>query len=320
MGNNFIRFDKYIENVDAFRLYDFKAKTSNVVNHIRYMLNRTRSMFKWSGLPDSIPERFLELYLQVNGNACFYRHNGTLYIFTGGMGGDPDVYYFPTIYTIANPALNLSVNARIGVDCVVMPNDTMYAGLIPLFNRHATAMCETELSLDIASVNSRIIALIDATTDTTEKSARQYLDDIRAGKPGVISSNEFLQGIRTQPYASTGNRTITDLIELEQYHKASWYNDIGLNANYNMKRESINSGESQLNNDALYPLIDDMLQCRQTYSDRVNDMFGTNISVTLNSSWRDNVEETRSEIEQIQTDPETEIKGGDDNADPGQTE
>ena len=55
-----------------------------------------------------------------------------------------------------------------------------------------------------------------------------------------------------------------------------------------MKRESINSGESQLNNDALYPLIDDMLNSRKQAVDKVNKMFNTDISVELSSSWKDN--------------------------------
>ena len=58
-----------------------------------------------------------------------------------------------------------------------------------------------------------------------------------------------------------------------------------------MKRESINSGESQLNNDMLLPLIDDMLKQRQEGAEKVNDMFGTSITVELASSWEDNQEE-----------------------------
>lgn len=77
--------------------------------------------------------------------------------------------------------------------------------------------------------------------------------------------------------------------------KASWFNELGLNANYNMKRESINSNESQLNDDMLLPLIDDMLQCRQSFCDKINNMFGTNITVSFGSSWKDNMEELELE-------------------------
>jgi hypothetical protein len=61
-----------------------------------------------------------------------------------------------------------------------------------------------------------------------------------------------------------------------------------------MKRESINSNESQLNDDMLHPLIDDMLAMRREALEKVNEMFGTNISVEFNSAWADN--ETENEL------------------------
>ena len=301
------KYNKYLSDIlPGFRPFDFADKSKVRSQYIRYMLNRTQSMFKWEGLPDTIPARILELYLQCNGNACFYEHEGNLYVFIGGRGGVPDVYYMPTIYTIANPALHLTVNANIDINCVVMPNDSMYMGLMPMFELYATQMTETALSIDIATVNSRIVDLISATDDRTRESALKYLEDMRDGKLGVIASNEFLSGITATPYGSTGHGTITDLIELMQYQKASWFNDLGLNANYNMKRESINSGESQLNNDALLPLVDDMLDCRQKFAEKVNNMFGTNINVSMNSSWEDNLIETEAEQEILLTEAEGE--------------
>lgn len=106
-----------------------------------------------------------------------------------------------------------------------------------------------------------------------------------------------MEGIKSQPYGTTGsNAILTSLIEQEQYLKASWYNDLGLNANYNMKRESINSQEGQLNDDMLMPLIDTMLYCRQKALEKVNVMFDTNITVKKASSWEDN----QIEIDNVQ--------------------
>lgn len=298
--------DQFLESIlPGFRDYDFADKPKVRKQYIRYMLNRTQSMFRWSGLPDTIPARILELYLQCHGFACFYKWNGDLYVFYGGRGGEPDIYYMPTIFTIGNPCIPKGVTAQIDVDCVVMPNDSMYMGLMPMFERYATAMCETELSINIATINSRIFDLISATDDRTRESALKYLEDVRAGKLSVIATNEFLSGITAQPYGTTGHGTITDLIELMQYEKASWFNELGLNANYNMKRESLNSSESQLNNDALLPLIDDMLKNRQIFAEKVNDMFGTEISVELASSWEDNI----IELENEQAIQETEVEG-----------
>ena len=292
-------FNNYISTLlDNNELYDFsnKKKCSNA--HILYMLNRTQSMFTWEGLPETIPQRILELYLQTNGNVCFYKYRGELYVFTGGFGGKPDVYYMPTVYTISNPALNISKSLEIGKECVIIPNDCMYIGLLPLFRRYATMLSENELSLKIADINTRIISLISAPDDRTYKSGEKYLSDIEEGKQGIISENGFLDGIKVQPYANTSNsNALTNLIEVEQYLKASWFNEIGLNANYNMKRESINAGETQLNNDALLPLVDNMLNSREKGIEEVNAMFGTNISVKLSSSWEDNIQEIDFEHE-----------------------
>lgn len=282
-------YNKFISELVGGCKYDFADKRECINTHIRYMLNRTQSMFKWNGLPDSIPQRNLELILQCNGCAGFYRYNGNLYAFSGGLGGEPNPYYMPTIYTIANPALKLTVNAEIDKDCVIVPNDSMYMGLLPLFSRHATSLVENELSIMVALINSRIPALISSDNDGATKSAEKYIQDIRDGKLGIIASQPFFDGIKSQPYGATSNTNIiTNLIESEQYIKASWYNDLGLNANYNMKRESINSGESQLNDDALLPLVDDMLQCRKNAVEKINSMFDTSISVSLASAWEDN--------------------------------
>lgn len=295
------RYNKFIGNLmPGGKPFDFKDKSDNIFRHNMYMLNRTQSMFTWSGLPDSIPQRMVELYLQINGNVGFAEYNGTLYAFRGGLGGQPDEYYMPTIFTVANPYLHFDKNLKIGEEVAIIPNDSLYLGLMPMFEKYATLLAENELSIRIATINSRIIDLIDAPDDRTKTSAEKFLKDIEDGKLGVIAGNAFLDGIKAQPYGSgTRTGTITNLIELEQYLKAGWYNELGLNANYNMKRESLNSEESQLNNDALLPLIDDMLRCRQDGAKRVNDLFGTEISVEFNSAWEDNIKEIELEQEKL---------------------
>ena len=123
-------------------------------------------------------------------------------------------------------------------------------------------------------------------------------------------------GIETQPYGNTGStNAIQNLIELQQYLKASQYNDLGLNANYNMKRESLNSTESQLNDDALMPFIDDMIANREEGLDQFNKMFGTNIKVKKSSSWEDNQQENDLS-HGGEADPESEGKDQEDPEDP----
>lgn len=311
----FRRFNKYMESIlPDTPLYDFRAKEQSVDAYISYNLLRTQSMFKWRGLPDTIPSTELEKMIQCYGVVAIYEHEGNLYAFRGNPGGVLDEYYRPTKMIITNPYFNLSVDAKIGDNCEIIRNDLFTMGLLPLMQRYATVDVETDLSIYIATINSRIVDLISAPDDRTKTSADKFLKDVEEGKLGSISSNAFLNGIQSQPY---GGKTISDyiskLIELKQYNKASLFNEIGLNANYNMKRESINADESQLNNDALLPLIDHLLDIRQTDIKRVNDHFGCNISVDLASSWKDNQIEIDAEQEQLSRQPENEVNKNEGN-------
>lgn len=295
---------KYLEYIHSQNLYDFKDKKENIFNHTLYMLIRTGSMFKWSGLPGTIPECFLELYLQVNGFACVAKDPETdeLYAFFGGLGGEPDAYYQPTECIVANPYLNLSKSYKIGEDCIIVKNDPFYRGLIPLFNKYASQLAENELSLNMASINTRIQQAIAAGDDRSKESAELFLKKLVEGDIAVLADNAFLDNdsLKTLPFSNTGSSgVIGDLIEYEQYLKASWFNELGLNANYNMKREALNSAESSINDDILFPLVDEMLKLRKDGAARINEMFGTDISVELASSWEDNKEEEEATISDI---------------------
>lgn len=300
------------------KLVDFADKEGSARQYVAYMLNRTQSMFKYTGLPDSLPQRNLELMFQTNGWIAIPipdkvpKLKGKLYAFSEGasLGGVRDVYYMPTICNIESPALNWSASLKIGEECIVIPNDSLYIGLLPMFSRYASMLAENDVTIRLADINARIIDLLSAPDDRTRKSALQYLKDVEDGKLGVIADNAFLEGIKSQPYASSGStNNITQLIELQQYLKAGWFNDVGLNANYNMKRESINSDEAQLNDDALLPLALDMLRMRKTGFDIVNRLCGYNIGVELNSSWKvrqEEQEQTLTEDNSTHVETETE--------------
>lgn len=260
-------------------------------SYIRYYLARCQSMFKYNGLPDTIPQKWLEHYLMTNGSCVFIKNGDDLIVTTGGMGGLPDVYYIPTEYIVANPYVEQSARKtyKIGEDCVLIRNDTYSQGLIPLLTRYCSQLTENDLTMQTADILSRAMLTITATDTQTKESVEKWLLDLRKGKLSAIGELPAMVGnqdrtVNITPFREVSN-TITNLIEYHQYLKASLYNELGLNANYNMKRESINSNESQLNDDMLHPLIDDMLARRREALEEVNAMFETNITVEFNSAW-----------------------------------
>ena len=306
---------------------------------INYWLNRLQSMFKYENLPDTIPAKWLENYLMCNGNCIIAKDNeGRLIAYVGNNGTKRNVYYIPCGYIVANPyfdkglistnddtSAGFSKEFTIGVDCQIIYNDVYSEGVLPLLHRYCRRMIENEISMDITDIITRAMLLISASDDKTKKSADLFLKRLRDGQLSIIESQAFIDGLNIQGFERMA-QSLTNLIEYHQYLKAGLFNELGLNSNYNMKRESINSNESQLNDDMLHPLIDTMLREREEGIKRVNEMFGTDIKVSFNSSWLENEMEEDAihqimQSEKLQAEEavilpliEKEIAGNDDNS------
>ena len=307
--NNYNNFINKILSTDT--AYSFKDKSHNITLHVKSMLNKCVDMFTYENLPDTIPQRNLNLMLICGGCVAFTEINGKYYVFNGGLGGEPDVYYMPTIFTVANPALNFSKNLKIDDECVIIPSDSLYMGLLPIIEKYANLLTETELSLYLNIVNTRIIQIICAGDDSTKQSAELFLKQLQQGDLGVVADNTFLDGLRTQPYSGNINH-IKDIIECLQYSKARFLNEIGINANFNMKREALNSAESGLNEHALKLLVDDMLKCREVAIEKINNKYNLNIIVRLNPIWDSEVRNNENNDELMEDNTVEEMNNNED--------
>lgn len=280
---------------------DILDKKSAIFHYIQYMFDRTNTMFRYKGLPDTIPEPMLEYMLQIYGSVAVLEDGGDLYVFRGRFGGPPDPYYRPTFAVIANPGLNLSGNYRIVnhlppapgsraewssmKPCVRFLNDSQIQGLLPLFARYATQMAENDVSIRSAQINLRQTTVIAADNGPTVESAIQYTKSIEEGRLSVIAKQAFLDGVTVTNTSSGNSNIVTQLLELQQYLKASWYNEIGLNPNFNMKSQYVSSEEINANADIMLPLVDNMFEQRKMALEAINKEFGTNITVEKDSAW-----------------------------------
>lgn len=292
----------------SFQCY-IKDKDTAVLSFVENTLAKTQSMFKYEGLPESIPQDEIEKLLQTTGNCFVTKVDGVLYALSGGLGGEPDVYNRPTLYTVANPALKLNKTYKVETDGVLIKNDTNGNSLLPIIGKYAVLHTDGLISLNTASVLTRITMLISASDDKTKQSADLFLQKILDGEFSIIGENAFFKGVNMQTAPTTNSVYITQLIEMIQYYKASLYNELGLNANYNMKRERLNLGEVSMNVDALLPYVDNMLNERQKAVTKINEKYDTDISVSLNSSW--NLEHENFETLVENTDPDPDKSGTD---------
>lgn len=293
-GDNMSR-KKPIEFIDAQKYVT--DKDINITSFIEYQIDKLQQMFEYKNLPDTIPQEELERYLLKSGHCFITRVDGDLYALKGGFSGIQDAYERPRFYTVTNVALNLSETYEIGIDGVLFKNDYNLMGVLPLLKKYGSLLCEADISMNTATILSRISMLISAPDDKTKSSADLFLSKIINGEFTIIGENGFFDGVKLQ-VANIGNsQYITQYIELMQYYKACYFNELGLNANYNMKRERLTDDEVSLNVDAIYPFVDNMFRERTKAVEAINEMFGTDIEVTFNSIWKANSEELEQTIE-----------------------
>ena len=248
-------------------------------------LNKSLTMFEWSNLPETIPAVELEKMLQINGYAVIAKYQGNLYAFQSGFSGQ-DPYNQPTKALVNNPALKNNTTYTIGEDCIVIKNDDMKQGLNGIYEYYGQRLIENQITMLMTDYNLRMPFTISSSDDQTTQSAKMYLKKIIEGSLGVIGEQKLFKALSVTPTNSKQTATFSDLYGYQQFIIAQLNNTIGLATNNNMKRERLTTNEIEVNKNASYPLVDNMLKNRQQAVEAINEMFDVNISVEYSSIWR----------------------------------
>lgn len=248
------------------------------------MLNKSLTMFEWKNLPDTLPAVEIEKQLQTNGYSIIAKVQGNIYAFQGGFSGQ-DPYNQPTKAIVNNPSLNYNGTFTINDDCVIIKNDDMQQGLIHIYNKYGTLLIENQITMLMTDYNYRIPFTISSKDDSTTQSAREYLQKVIDGSLGVIGEAKLFDALKVTPTNNKGVNSFADLYGYQQFIEAQLNNTIGLATNNNMKRERLTTNEIEVNKNASYPLIDNMLRNRKQAVEKINKMFDLDINVEFSSIW-----------------------------------
>ena len=278
------------------------------------LLNTAYSVFAWEGLPDSIDEQFLTGELIEHGAVGIVNTPNGLYAVRGDVGGEMNAYYKPTRWIYANPVLG-SGNPEIGRECAViyltsedMNPFTMSGGLSQLIDSTALLLADNIISLNVAQKNTRIMLLAAADNEATANSAENTIKAMYAGQPYKVLTKRLADSFEVNPLANIKTaENMRQLVETQQYILAHFLQELGINANFNLKRERLSQSEVELNTDCLDTLIDDMEKTINGGIDVCNALYGTNIKFRMKRYGEENTQDTENEQE---TDTESEQETG----------
>lgn len=253
--------------------------------YFKWLLSKTCSCFYFKNLPDTLDEFYIKSTLLCEGDICISEWNGGLYAVSGFAGGEPDEYYKPTIYTMAQPRLG-SKSVKIGENGVVIYNAPVDAyisgGLYGLISQTATLLADNIVSINCCQINSRVAAIITVDGEGQAIEAEVTMKNIYAGKPYKVLRSDLVEKINVNPIAtaSTSN-TISELVELHNYIIANYFQSIGIRANNMRKKAHLLQDEIDVQNEFLQVSIYEIMSSWQKGFDKVNEMYGTDIEVCL---------------------------------------
>lgn len=305
---------------------------ANFRSYFKLLTNKAMSLFKFTGLEslEAIDERFLKEQLILRGKVCFTQFNNKLYALNGNWGGEPNAYYEPTTWIVANPILG-SKTVKVlnkdgskdisGLDGVVVAltdfdylTDNLNGGLYPLIYKYSGLLADNDVSLNIAQINGRLNVAFTADNEVQANMAEDVLRDYYNGKPYRVLAQDIMNKIGVNPIAAAGtNSTLINLIEAHRSLLQDFYNEIGIGYQGNAKRERVNTAEVGMMRGCLDISIWNMKKNLEDGFEKVNELFGTNIGVEINDEvfYDGSGNATLGEVDEEEVDEE-EVDGGEE--------
>ena len=263
--------------------YSVINKTENVHNIIDGVLNKTLTMFLYTNLPNTLPIEEIEKILQMNGTGFITLIDDNLVILQGTYNYEQvDIYNRPQEINCYLPDRKTFKMFKIS-DGVIIKNDYLERGLLPIFKKWGYLINESEMTLTVANKFKRMVKTFIANDDATAESVKAYLSKIEAGESSLIVGNILWDSIKID--GETNSNTLHELIEYDNYIKSELYEELGLYSNDNMKKERLVTSEIETGLNSIYPLVDNMINCRKKALLEINEKFNTNIDVEFTSSW-----------------------------------
>ena len=263
-------------------------------------INILASMFTYDGLPESIPEEFVEQFLIMNGSIPGWRYDGPDADYTGklivSIGGQADA---PNVYGIGKNYIAVTQNGYTkrltpGEDSIIIYNNSLKTSDMDIINAFADMLTEEFVSLKANVLYSRNKPVFKASTDKERAAIVESFKKIKNDlEPIVITSENILEQLDGAP-ESVKVLDITDVNNADKIQyivKAiddtfRWFFTLygqSVQGNGKMAQQTVKEVDGSTSLSFIYP--NDRLKQRQKGFDAFNKMFGTDITVRFSDAW-----------------------------------
>lgn len=258
----------------------------NQATYIQYYNRLTElaiSMFEWKNLPATIDERFLELTLFSDGMAVFFKDEVLDYLCLQCMiGGNLDVYRVPKRRrAYATNGYNNSLSEN---DSVIIFNNMLRTNSmldIQMFSRRL-ANLDRAIDVNTNAQKTPVLVQCDENQRLTMKNLYMQYD---GNEPFIFGDKSLntngLKVLKTDaPYVADKLYQL----KIQYWNEALTY--LGISNSNIQKKERMIQDEVQINQGGVIANRYPRLEARRQACKKINEMFGTNISVDYREDYQ----------------------------------
>jgi len=287
------------------------------INYFKRQLFRELShMFEWQGLPQTVPQDYLERNLMRHGYVMFYENeNIGLDVLRAEVTGY-NRHELPTrartyVHTTNSEVLpNFERNVKRLADseqaiedfkpledCVIVQNMTYGESVLDIVDHFAKRLALAQQSFDTNLMWTNLPYIFQTDSNDTKLSIEKMFAGIFSGKPFIIADKSlFLDNADRTGVPTNINFIGKELMDVQNEIMMKFKQTVGFNTAGVDKAERVNTLEIQSNDQHNETVLQIMLEQRQLAVESINAFYGTNISVNVRGVDQEDVMEGGEEI------------------------
>lgn len=270
-----------MNSVEIMRTMDVSKNLNDLTftDYFYRIMLIARSIFKWNNLPNGIDEKWIERWLFTEGQCVFFKDKNFGYMIAKVTpNGEINFYDEPT--KVRPYGTNYVGESLINEEeCVIIRNNDIMLPTAFTVKLFALRLADISRTIDI-NVHAQKTPNLIKCSERQKISLKQLYKQWNGNEPVIFASDELND--ETFDVLDTEAPIVFDKLQIQKHEI---WNEcmtfLGINnANMN-KRERLVDDEVQANNEQIMYCADVMLKARERACERINELFGLNISVEL---------------------------------------